>query len=251
MRKNSLTLLILLSVALPVYSQNSSQKAGESKFYFGFDGALHSEMYSGQFNESSTLPLSSHGSWMSSGFSFGMKSYYRAIDFLDIFMGAYMRRASLLIGRQGEELKGWTYQGGWTSNPLPHDVYYHANSTVFQLGLKVQQISSWSEYWIGAALNFGAYNLNLGSGDNSTSYSDQTDGTGFGYSLMAGIDFPIKSGGITIFSFGPFIEYGGIFAQNTEIQNYIWQGITYSSSEQMFGLSGLRYGLNLRVPFSM
>ncbi|HQJ21543.1 MAG TPA: hypothetical protein PLQ61_10185 [Bacteroidales bacterium] len=245
-----ITVVVLFTIfTLTSYAQDDANSNKLSKkFYFGFDGSLNYETYAGQFHESSTLPLSKHGSIIPAGFSVGPKIYWRPVNFLDVFFGGTIQRTNQIIGKQGEELKGWTYQGGWTSSPLPQDVYYHVNSTLMQIGLRILHSFSWSESWIGGSLNFGSYIINLGSKNNNQAYSENVSDTGMGYSISAGLDFPIKSKDVLICLLGLFVEYGGISAENISIENYIWQGITHTITQQTFGLKPIKIGINFKVP---
>ncbi len=206
-------------------------------------------MYAGQFHQSSTLPLASHGSFLPAGFSVGFGYAYRFSDFLEGFVRARHRRAKLCLGLAGESLEGWTYFGGWRSPPLPHDVYYHAQSTFMDMGLRLLlgKSAEMIQTYIGGSLAAGAYVLNLGSKDRRWTYSDVVTGGGVGYLISAGVNFPIKSQGIVLFIPSLFVEYGGLQVRQVSISDYIWQGVTHTISEQAFAFQGFCIGLELKT----
>ncbi|GIV23189.1 MAG: hypothetical protein KatS3mg025_0848 [Bacteroidia bacterium] len=203
---------------------------------------LRYEMYAGQFPQSSAFPNSMAGSIMSTGWGFGGDYLYTIGNGLQLEAGFGMELWKKLYAQAGEALKGFTYMGGWSSPPVPHDTYYHGTMVKLRLG------AAWAWHKkaatsLGGRLQLGSYTTYFGSASGSVRYSESASGVGVGYYLRWDIGWPIYAQERRIFLPSVFFMLDYLPARPVEFKDFIWVGVTHRVEQQLFGVAGGRIGV--------
>lgn len=215
--------------------------------FFRIEGYGRAEMYTGEFPMSSSFPASSSGSILPTGWGFGGAYIYEPVEHLQVEGGFALERWRKHYARAGEELKGFTHFGGWTSPPVPYETYYRGQVLKLRLGIA----GAWGsqvESRLSGGLNMGTYTAVFGSADGNTAYSEPVSDVGLGYYLRFDLGFPVRSVETLIMVPSLFIALDYLAARGAEFKDFIWMGVTEDTGgQQLFGVGGYRMGIALRL----
>lgn len=214
--------------------------------FYRVEGYARAEMYPGSFPMSSSFPASSSGSILPIGWGFGGAYIYALMENLQVELGLSLERWKKHYAHAGEELKGFTHFGGWTSPPVPYETYYHGQVVKMRLGMA----GVWGkkvESRISGGMNIGTYMAVFGSADGNIIYSKPVSDMGLGYYLRFDLGFPIRSKETLIMVPSLFIALDHLAAAGAEFKDFLWMGVTQEISQQLFGVGGYRLGVAVRL----
>lgn len=207
------------------------------------------EMYAGQFPASSGLSNASSGRILNTGWGFeGLWANRLGKGTTYLEFGVAMDRYRRFYAAQGEELKGMTQFGGFSSPPVPYETYYRAELLAIRLGMRFY-IGGKHPSSLRAGVQLANFSAYFGDKSGKVRYSDSFSKLFPGYYLRAQQDFVVYSKQRPLLSIGVFVGFNALFTANQDktIDNFLWQGVSLTISQGMHGASAYVIGVALTL----